>query len=151
MKLARVVPIYKGSYTTDISNCRPVSLLPLLNKNFDRMVFSRLYNVLGKDKVITDEQFRFRKGKSTMGAIMQQMNYICENLDEGNIVILLFLYFGKDFDCFDHEILLTKLFLCRVHGMALEWFRSYLSLRKQYVSVNNSSSSNKPVTHGVPK
>ena len=45
----------------------------------------------------------------------------------------------------------NKLFMCGVRGMALEWFRSYLSSRKQYVSVNNSSSSIKPITHGVPQ
>ena len=61
---------------------------------------------------------------------MKHMKYIYENLDEGSIVISWFFDFSKAFDCIDYEILLNKLFMCGVRGMALEWFRSCLSSRK---------------------
>ena len=82
---------------------------------------------------------------------MEPTKYIYENLDERSIVISLFLDFRKAFDCIDHEILLNKNFMCGVRGMVLKWFRSYLSSREQYVSVSHSSSSIKPMTHGVPQ
>ena len=96
-------------------------------------------------------QYGFRKKKSTTEAVMDQMRYIYDNLDDGNTVVSLFLDFSKAFDCIDHKLLLHKLFLCGVRGIALDWFRSYLSSRQQYVSTNNFDSSVKNVTHGVPQ
>ena len=85
-KFARVEPIYKGGSTTDINNYRPVSILPLLSKFFERVVFNRLYNFLEKYKILTDEHFRFRWGKSKTWAFIEQTNYIFENPDVRNIV-----------------------------------------------------------------
>ena len=82
-------------------------------------------------------------------AVMEQMKHIYENLDEGNIVITLFLDFSKAFDCIDHEFFLNKLNLCGARGIALEWFRSRLLSRNQYVIVNSSTSSINPITHGL--
>ena len=61
---------------------------------------------------------------------MDNLEYVYENLDQGNIVLSLFLDFKKAFDCVDHVILLAKLFNCGVRGVAYDWFSSYLSGRK---------------------
>ena len=151
LKIARVVPIYKGGTVTDINNYRPVSILPLLSKIFERVMFNRLYSFLEKNRILVNCQYGFRKKKSTTEAVMDQMRYIYDNLDDGNTVVSLFLDFSKAFDCIDHKLLLHKLFLCGVRGIALDWFRSYLSSRQQYVSTNNFDSSVKNVTHGVPQ
>ena len=79
------------------------------------MSLKKLYNFLEKYKILTDEQFGFRRGISTTGAVMEQLKYLYENFDEGNLVFSLFQDFSKAFDCLDHENLLNKL-----RGMALE-------------------------------
>ena len=73
------------------------------------------------------------------------------NLDKGLCVLSLFLDFSKAFDMVDHNVLMSELSLFGVHGVPLEWFRSCLSERSQYVSVNRICSSTLPVLKGVPQ
>ena len=63
-------------------------------------------------------------------------DYIIRELDNGNFCLGLFMYLSKAFDSIDHHILLDKLFYYGVRGVPLNWFRSYLLCRKQYVVVD---------------
>ena len=72
-----------------------------------------------------------------------------KHIDSGNIVFSLFLDFRKAFDSVNHEILLSKLNTCGVRGIALDWFRSYLTNREQYVSINNVDSNPRVTQCGV--
>ena len=67
------------------------------------------------------------------------------------MVFSLFLDFRKAFDCVDHGILLTKLHHYGIRGVCLEWFRSYLGNRRQFVYVNQCSSTTRQISHGVPQ
>ena len=72
-------------------------------------------------------------------------------IDNGMFGCGLFIDFQKAFDTVNHSILIQKLEYCRIRGVGLDWFRSYLSNRKQYVSVNGKGSEQKSVTLGVPQ
>ena len=63
----------------------------------------------------------------------------------------LFLDFSKAFDIVNHDILLTKLEYLGIRGIPLEWFKSYLADRRQYVIYNDIKSSCKTITCGVPQ
>ena len=76
---------------------------------------------------------------------------LLKSLNNRQVSILLLLDFSKAFDTVDHNILLAKLAHYGIRGPALKWLRSYLSDRKQYVSVNNSDSSMTKITYGVPQ
>lgn len=151
LKIARVIPIFKGGCETDPNNYRPISILPLMSKIFERIMFNQLYRFIEKYKLLSDCQYGFRKKRSTTDAIMEQMQYIYENLDDGHMVVSLFLDFTKAFDSIDHRILLNKLPNYGIRGVILEWLNSYLSYRKQYVHCNKTSSESRQVTHGVPQ
>ena len=84
-------------------------------------------------------------------ALMLMMDQVTKALDKGEKVIGIFLDFSKAFDTVNHAILLDKLHHYGVRGNALDWFRSYLSNRKQYVSYNGVSASTKLITCGVPQ
>ena len=150
-KLARVIALHKGGPKDELSNYRPISLLPTLSKIFERFVYDQLYYFLEKFNILTPKQFGFRKGKSTVQAVMDQLKFVYDNLDLGNTVVSIFMDFSKAFDCLDHTILLEKLSSYGIRGLALKWFESYLSDRLQYTNVNNYNSSLASVTHGVPQ
>ena len=86
-----------------------------------------------------------------MQAIVGQTNYLYNNLDDNNFVFLMYLDFKKAFYSVQHDISLDKLQFYGVGGMPYEWFKSYLSGRKQYVYVNGVKSDTLNITHSVPQ
>ena len=73
------------------------------------------------------------------------------NLDNEDFVLSIFLDFRKAFDCVDHMILISKLSTYGIRGIALDWFRSYLSDRYQCVPNNNSLSEPRTLSFDVPQ
>ena len=84
-------------------------------------------------------KFCFRQKYSTTNALISLTEDIWKNLDEGNIGCGIFVDLQKAFDTVEH-MLLAKLGH-GIRGLANEWFRSYLSNTKQYVSINDHKSS----------
>ena len=84
-------------------------------------------------------------------ALLILINKLTKALENGEFIIGIFLDFSKAFDTVDHNILLTKLYHYGIRGISLDWFKSYLNGRKQYVSYDGHSSSLKDVTCGVPQ
>ena len=150
-KIARVVPIHKKGIMTCTSNYRPVSILPVFSKIFEKMVYNQLVSYLDRHNIISGEQYGFRKGRTTCNAFVNLTNYIYRELDNGMYVFSLFVDFKKAFDSVDHDILLCKLYHYGVRGVAYNFFKSYLSNRYQFVSLNDACSSLKLITHGVPQ
>ena len=151
LKLARVTPIYKEGTKTNISNYRPISVLPAISKIFEKVVYKQLYQYLELNSYLTDNQFGFRANKSTTHAILNLTQYLYKNLDSGELIFSIFLDFRKAFDSVNHQILISKLKSYGIRGVALDWFQSYLTTRKQYVHINNVISNLKPITYGVPQ
>ena len=132
-------------------NYRPISLLPIFCKIFEKVLHFQLTNYLEAKSIISNVQYGFRTGKSTLQAITNQLNYIYKNLNDNNNVFSLFLDFKKAFDCVDHDILLSKLQYYGIRGLALDLICSYLSNREQSVILDDCESRTCPSTHGVPQ
>jgi len=86
---------------------------------------------------------------STTSALIDVVDKLYENLDKHNKVIGIYLDFQKAFDTANHAILLHKLHNYGIRGVALDWFRNYLSGRYQYTTVNGVNSKLTAVTYGV--
>ena len=151
LKLARVVPIFKSGDKKDMNNYRPISVLPILSKLFERAMCDRVNSFFEKYDLLDGNQYGFRKGKSSTRAVMDNLQQVYRNLDQGRAVLSIFIDFKKAFDCVDHNILLSKLYKYGIRGAAYLWFESYLSNRQQYTSVNNNTSDPAPITVGVPQ
>ena len=151
LKIAKVIPLFKKGDNTLITNYRPISLLSLLNKIFEKLLYRRLYKFLHKHNVLYKYQFGFRKGYSTTMALIEILNNIKIAIDNNKFVCGIFLDLTKAFDTVDHQILLDKLHHYGVRGQTNNLFKSYLSNRKQFVKIGNSESSHQPINCGVPQ
>ena len=151
LKLAKVIPLHKGNESNLVSNYRPISLLPIFSKIYEKVMYNRLILFLDTYKLLYELQFGFRKDHSTCAALIMLIDKITTELEKGNFVLGVFLDYSKAFDCINHSILIQKLHYYGIRGIALEWFRSYLSDRKQFVYFNNTKSNPRDVTCGVPQ
>ena len=151
LKIADVVPIFKSGDDMVFSNYRPVSVLPVLSKILERLMYNRLILYINRHDLLYEYQFGFQKGKSTHMTLITLIDKISEALDQGELVIGIFLDFSKAFDTVHHGILLKKLELYGVKDTALKWFDSYLINRLQYVTYNNIKSDKEKVKCGVPQ
>ena len=115
------------------------------------LVVTAYYNFLSEHNILSTNQFGFRKKYSTFLALMDLVDNISKNIDEGNYSIGIFLDLSKAFDTIDHTILLDKLCRYGVRGVTLNWFKHYLNDKKQFVSYNNTTSVSMKVTCGVPQ
>ena len=151
LKIAKVVPIYKKDDAEKFSNYRPVSLLPCFSKILERLVFNRCVEYIDIHEILNDKQFGFRPNHSTYMAIIQLVDKITNAVERNETTIGFFLDLSKAFDTIDHDILLYKLEHYGFRGIVLEWFKNYLSNRKQYVSYNSCDSELKDIVCGVPQ
>ena len=97
-------------------------------------------------------QYGFRKNRSTVNAITELVCHITNAIENNKNTLSVFLDLSKAFDTIDHKMLLHKLECYGVRGLALNWFQSYLTDRKQYVLYNNVQSQTLYITcGGVPQ
>ena len=151
MKIAKVIPLFKKGDKLDINNYRPISLLSSLLKVLEKLVFKRTIAFLTSYNIINESQFGFRKNHSTSHALLSFLDKVIYSFDTSSHSVGLFLDYSKAFDTINHDILLYKLNHYGIRGKALEWFRSYLSHRKQFVSLNGSNSNFHSIKCGVPQ
>lgn len=151
LKTAKVIALFKAGDKTDISNYRPISLLPSISKIFERLIHKRLYNYLSKHNILVPNQYGFRPKHSTTLAVLDLQEKITSALENRQSSIGIFLDLSKAFDSIDHTILLNKLYHYGIRGQALELFKNYLTGRKQYVTANGQISQLANITYGVPQ
>jgi len=151
LKYANITPIFKAGDHNLPQNYRPISVLPVFSKVFERLLYNRLYTFLKANNTITNHQYGFQKGYSTEMALIHTIEEISSKLDKGEKVIGLFLDLKKAFDTVNIEILLLKLNHYGVRGKALDLIKNYLTNRKQTVLINNNKSEQRYTTCGVPQ
>ena len=148
LKTAKVVPVFKKDSKLNYSNYRPISLLSNIEKILEKLMYRRLYAFLDYNNIIYDLQFGFRQQYSTSHAFINITENIRKALDDGNIGCGVFVDLQKAFDTVDHQILLAKLNHYGIRGVSNDWFKSCLSNRNQYVSINGYESA---INCGVPQ
>ena len=152
LKLSRVAPIYKGKGDEFLpKNYRPISLLSNLNKIFEKIMHKRLYKFFEDENLFYAKQFGFRLLTSTVHSLFDLTEDIRKGIDENKFVCGIFVDLQKAFDTVDHNILLKKMEHYGIRGVANKWFQSYLSNRKQYVTIQGIDSNIREVELGVPQ
>jgi len=151
LKDAIIVPIHKAGSVNCLDNYRPISLLSILSKIFEKLMAKRLKSFLDTGGLLNSNQFGFRENSSTSDALLQFMEYTSVSLNNRNTLISIFLDFSKAFDTVCHDILLDKLERIGVRGVIRSWFCSYLSNRQQSVVLDGALSSKRVLSRGVPQ
>ena len=105
MKVAKVTPIYKKGQKNVPGNYRPISVLPLLAKVFEKLVNKRLLDFLETNNVLYEHQYGFRKQYSTKLSLINLINDVIKSIDTGSVTLAIFVDFQKAFDTIDHAIL----------------------------------------------
>ena len=135
-KSARVTPLYKNSgKRTEPTNYRPISVIPVAAKVFERIIYDQIYKYLTKNSLLTRHQSGFRSLHSTVTALLEATDSWALNIDRGFVNAVVFLDLKKAFDTVDHEILLRKLQYYGIRRTSLKWFTSYLDNRTQICDV----------------
>ena len=120
----------------------------MFNKLLEKIMFSRLMSFINHNNILFHKQFGFRQHHSTLQAVLSIADKIQTSIDFSSFSCI-FLDLSKAFDTVNHKILLDKLSFYGIRGNALEWFKSYLSNRKQFVSIGNVNSDVMSITMGV--
>ena len=121
-------------------NYRPVSLLPICGKIFERLIFNELFNFLLENNLISPNQSGFKPGDSCINQLLSITHEIYNSFDEGLEVRSVFLDISKAFDKVWHKGLLFKLSKNGISGNLLELLSSFLIDRKQRVLLNGQAS-----------
>ena len=120
MKLARVIPVFKYNDLTQLSNYRPISVLPAFSKILERVIYNRMVHYLDNYNILCHQQFGFRKGYSTSMALIRLSDQLSTEIDNNKFTIGIFLDLSKAFDTVNHEILFTKLEHYGFRGIVLD-------------------------------
>jgi hypothetical protein len=148
LKIANVVPLFKAGEATSFSNYRPIYLLSIFSKLYEKVVYQQLYS-FSEEHIFSSHQFGFRAQSQTTHCVLNFLNNIQENQAKYHLAV--FLDLKKAFDTVNHEILLNKLSHYGINENEIKWFRNYLTNRQQKVSYKNIISKAKKVKCGVPQ
>jgi len=153
-KKAFVTPKLKktGLDATDVKNYRPISNLSFMSKIVEKIIARQMLAYLESNSLLPKLQSGFRRGHSTETTLVKVLSDIYDAIDTGQMAMLALLDVSAAFDCVDHVIMLERLRISYgVNGSALEWFRSYLTSRRQTVYVNGSELAESLLDRGVPQ
>ena len=134
LKIGKVTPIYyKGGDKHIIGSYRPITVLSTFSNVVEKLIYYRLITFINKHNPLSESQFGFREKRSTELATSYVVNKLLKAIDNEKSSIGIFLDLSKAFDTVNHEILVCKLIHFGIRSVALNWFKSYLSNRKQFV------------------
>ena len=128
LKIARIIPLHKKECKLNFQNYRPISLLSVFSKNFEKTIYTRIYSYLVKNDLIFEKQFGFRSNYSTNHALLSITESIKYQVDSGKYVCEVFVDLEKAFDTVNHRILCEKLNYYGLCGNVNKLIHSYLSV-----------------------
>ena len=150
-KIARVCPIPQVDQPTSVKDFRRISVLPVLSKVYERVILQQLCNFIEKESLYTTTQSGFRKGHSTTTILLKIKDDIKRAINKSEVTLAILIDYSKAFNTIDQNILLEKLLKFNFSPQAIEIIFSYISDRKQYAQVDDTSSEMSNMYFGVPQ
>jgi len=152
LKISKIIPIFKRNGSiSDLNNYRPISLISVFSKIMEKIISLYLTYFLTSNKIINEYQFGFLENHATSHPMIHMLNNIADALNKKEFTIGIFCDLSKAFDMVPINLLITKLEKIGIRGSALEWFKNYLTKRKQFVQLGNDKSQLLESNFGVPQ
>ena len=150
-KIARIAPMYKNGAKDETTNYRPISVLPCFSKIIEKLMYVRFIKFIKKHKIIHPNQYGFQSKVSTVHAMLDVVTSSHNHINCNHFTALVFVDLKKAFYTVSHSILIKKLSNYGFRDKAYTLILSYLTNRKQFVSINQFRSDLKDITYGVPQ
>ena len=152
LKVTKVIELYKAKGTEFPENYRPISLLPIIAKVFDKIINDQLMAHLIKHNIISPTQYAFRPNSSTTLALQTIIDNLHKNKLKGMPTLAIYIDLSKAYDTVSHAKLLHKL----QHDFnfcpkTVAFFKSYLQNRTQTTHTQHATSQPQTITHGIPQ
>ena len=152
LKVAKIIPLYKNKGSiSEISNYRPISMLSVFSKIFEKLIHKQLTNFFDTNDTLNSSQYGFRRKHSTLHALINAAENLYHSIDNKHYTLGIFIDFSKAFDTVNHVILIEKLRMYGLRDNMLNLLKNYLVDRKQYVSYGGIESTLLDITCGVPQ
>ena len=150
-KIAKLKALFKKGSVLKPKNYRPISLLPLISKLFEKIIHLQTQNYLDKNNILYKYQSGFRTKHSTDTCLSLLNDKILTGIDNGLLTGMILIDLQKAFDTIDHEIFLSKLTFLGFSESTILWYKSYLTNRTFVVNIANEFSSPGDLSCGVPQ
>ena len=138
LKLFNIVPAHMNKDPTGKTNYRPVSILPLLSKVFEKVMYIQLYDYM--ENFLNQLLCGFRKAHSTQHALFRLIQSWQKELDESGFVGTILMDLSKAYDCLPHDLMVAKLEAYDLAKESLQLISYYLSYRKQEMKIGSAFS-----------
>ena len=109
LKEAYVTPIYKKGDPMEAENYRPISVIPTLAKNFERLLFQKMLEHVEKHEIINKNQFGFLKRESSNDTVIHLTESVNSFIEENETAVSIFLDLAKTFNSISHKSCLEKI------------------------------------------
>ena len=149
-KFVRISVIPKTDNPTTSNDYRPISILPVLSKVFERLIMKQLCNFIEINNIYFSTQAGYRRNYST-NTILIKMRDILNAMNKGEVTLSILADFSKAFDTVDYTVLIKKLSKLNMSPEFLHLILSYISARSQYVQIDSNKSRHEKINFGVPQ
>ena len=150
-KIAKVCPVPKIPEASKPDEFRPISVLPILSKIFEKIIMSQLTDYIEQHNIYADTQSGFRKGHSTEMLLLKLRDDLYKAMQKGEVTLSVTADYSKAFDTVDYQTMIDKLTSLNFSNHSILLFSNYLANRKQYIEINDTKSEYLTVDFGVPQ
>jgi hypothetical protein len=150
-RAAVITPAFKKGQKYVPANNRPISLACICCKVIEHIVTSYIMRHAERNNILYPLQHGFRSKRSCETQLLECIDDLTMNLENGKQTDLLILDFSKAFDKVSHSLLLHKLYHYGIRGSINQWIQTFLYNRTQVVAVDGETSDKVHVESGVPQ
>ena len=134
-----------------VSQARPILILPVLSKVYERLIFRQLSDFIDINNVLNSNISTYPKGQSTNTVLQAIRDDIVKAIKPSEVTMMILADFSKAFDKICFRNLITKMSKLGFSRDFLIWTLNYVTHRKQFVQIDDTCSEVKNVNFGVPQ